>query len=104
MITLKQLKDKLHKDFGWKNLESNDNKWFVDNLLKDTIQAINYTHSCMNCCTLCCTELKDKEIPTFKEWKKDTYLHWEKNLYVRKQEGLKDVEDLKKIYKKKHCL
>ena len=43
MITLKQLKDKLHKDFGWKNLESNDNKWFVDNLLKDTIQAINYT-------------------------------------------------------------
>ena len=45
MITLKQLKDKLHKDFGWKNLEC-DNKWFVDNLLKDTIQAINYTHSC----------------------------------------------------------
>lgn len=40
MITLKQLKDKLHKDFGWENLESDDNKWFVDNLLKDTIQAI----------------------------------------------------------------
>ena len=50
MITLKQLKDKLHKDFGWKNLESNDNKWFVDNLLKDTIQAINYTHSCTELC------------------------------------------------------
>jgi hypothetical protein len=40
MITLKQLKSKLEKDFGWENLESDDNKWFVDNLLKDTIQAI----------------------------------------------------------------
>ena len=40
MNTLKQLKSKLEKDFGWENLESDDNKWFVDNLLKDTIQAI----------------------------------------------------------------
>ena len=40
MNTLKQLKSKLKKDFGWENLESDDNKWFVDNLLKDTIQAI----------------------------------------------------------------
>ena len=40
MITLKQLKSKLEKDFGWENLQSDDNKWFVDNLLKDTIQAI----------------------------------------------------------------
>lgn len=46
MITLKQLKDKLHKDFGWENLESDDNKWFVDNLLKDTIQAIEVTRCC----------------------------------------------------------
>ena len=46
MITLKQLKDKLHKDFGWENLQSDDNKWFVDNLLKDTIQAIEVIHSC----------------------------------------------------------
>jgi len=46
MITLKQLKNKLHKDFGWENLESDDNKWFVDNLLKDTIQAIEVIHCC----------------------------------------------------------
>lgn len=46
MITLKQLKDKLHKDFGWENLESEDNKWFVDNLLKDTIQAIEVIQCC----------------------------------------------------------
>ncbi len=46
MITLKQLKDKLHKDFGWENLESDDNKWFVDNLLKDTIQAIEVIRCC----------------------------------------------------------
>ena len=51
MITLKQLKDKLHKDFGWENLESDDNKWFVDNLLKDTIQAIEVIR--------CSTQLPD---------------------------------------------
>ena len=46
MITLKQLKDKLKKDFGWGNLESDDNKWFVDSLLKDTIQAIEVIRCC----------------------------------------------------------
>ena len=46
MITLKQLKSKLEKDFGWENLESDDNKWFVDNLLKDTIQAIEVIRCC----------------------------------------------------------
>ena len=53
MITLKQLKSKLEKDFGWENLESDDNKWFVDNLLKDTIQAIEVIR--------CCTELCDEK-------------------------------------------
>jgi len=43
MITLKQLKDKLEKDFGWENLESEETKWFVDELLKDTIQAVEVT-------------------------------------------------------------
>lgn len=62
MITLKQLKDKLYKDFGWKNLESNDNKWFVDNLLKDTIQAINYTHSCAELVCERCESTKETEI------------------------------------------
>jgi len=63
MITLKQLKQlksKLERDFGWENLESDDNKWFVDNLLKDTIQAIEVIR--------CCTELKDKQPMTFEEW------------------------------------
>ena len=46
MITLKQLKNKLEKDFGWENLESDNNKWFVDNLLKDTIQAIEVIRCC----------------------------------------------------------
>jgi hypothetical protein len=46
MITLKQLKSKLEKDFGWENLKSDDNKWFVDNLLKDTIQAIEVIRCC----------------------------------------------------------
>lgn len=60
MITLKQLKDKLHKDFGWENLESDDNKWFVDNLLKDTIQAIEVIHCCKSDSEL----LRDKKEPT----------------------------------------
>ena len=46
MITLKQLKSKLETDFGWGKLESDDNKWFVDNLLKDTIQAIKVIRYC----------------------------------------------------------
>jgi hypothetical protein len=43
MITLKDLKDKLEQDFGWKNLDCEDNKWFVDHLLKDAIEAITVT-------------------------------------------------------------
>lgn len=62
MITLKQLKNKLHKDFGWENLESDDNKWFVDNLLKDTIQAIEVIR--------CCETFKDKETITFDDFVK----------------------------------
>ena len=63
MITLKQLKSKLEKDFGWENLESDDNKWFVDNLLKDTIQAIEVIR--------CCETLKDKYEIVFDDWLKD---------------------------------
>jgi hypothetical protein len=46
MITLKELKDKLEKDFGWENLDCEDNKWLVDRLLKDAIEAITVTHCC----------------------------------------------------------
>lgn len=42
--------------------------------------------------------LKRKETPTFEEWKKANYFHWEKNMFVRKQEGLKSLEQLKQIY------
>ena len=46
-IKLTELKNKLEQDFGWENLMAdNDNKWFVDNLLKDTIQAIEVMRSC----------------------------------------------------------
>tara|TARA_B110000902_G_scaffold194553_1_gene220497 strand:- start:78 stop:311 length:234 start_codon:yes stop_codon:yes gene_type:complete len=66
MITLKQLKSKLEKDFGWENLESDDNKWFVDNLLKDTIQAIEVIHSCKSDSE----QLSDETTPKYgtKEW------------------------------------
>ncbi len=80
MITLKQLKDKLHKDFGWENLESDDNKWFVDNLLKDTIQAIEVIR--------CCETLKDDSEYTFE-------------LEINNQEKTKELtEQLKELLSK----
>ena len=45
MITVEKLKDKLQKEFGWENLDSNEYKWFIDNLLRDSIKAINFTGS-----------------------------------------------------------
>ncbi len=61
-ITLIDLKNKLEQDFGWENLMAdNDNKWFVENLLKDTIQAIEV----MRCCKT------DSELLAFKEKQKN---------------------------------
>ena len=48
--------------------------------------------------------LKDKYTPTFKEWKQDNYNHWGNNLFVKKQEGLRNIEQLQKIYKKEYNL
>ena len=48
--------------------------------------------------------LKDKYTPTFKEWKQDNYNHWENNLFIKKQEGLRNIEQLQKIYKKEYNL
>ena len=44
--------------------------------------------------------LKDKEAPTFEEWKKANYIHYDKGLFTRKAEGLKDLDQLIKIYDK----
>ena len=44
--------------------------------------------------------LKDGKVPSFQEWKQANYVHYDKNLYVRKNEGLKNIDDLKKIYNK----
>ena len=44
--------------------------------------------------------LKDKEVPTFEEWKKANYIHYDKGLFTRKAEGLKDLDQLIKIYDK----
>lgn len=46
MITLKQLKSKLETDFGWSNLECEENQWLIDNLLEDAIKAINVIQCC----------------------------------------------------------
>ena len=42
--------------------------------------------------------LKAKELPSFEEWKQANYIHYDKNLFVRKQEGLKDLDQLIKKY------
>ena len=61
-MEVKELISILEKDFGWENLKAeNENSWFVESLLKDTITAINYTR--------CCTELKSKECPMCNEEK-----------------------------------
>ena len=44
--------------------------------------------------------LKDKEALTFEEWKKANYIHYDKGLFTRKAEGLKDLDQLIKIYDK----
>jgi len=58
-IKLIDLKNKLEQDFGWENLMAdNDNKWFVDNLLKDTIQAIGV----IQCSTELCEHTGDETL------------------------------------------
>ena len=44
--------------------------------------------------------LKDKEVPTFEEWKKANYIHYDKGLFTRKAEGLSDLDQLIKKYDK----
>lgn len=70
-ITADKIKIKLEQDFGWSNLYSEDKKWFVDNLIKDTIEAINVINSCET--------LKGKEELTIDEYladyKKDSKIY-----------------------------
>ena len=43
-MELKKLKKKLESDFGWENLINDENnKWFIDAILKDTIDAMKKT-------------------------------------------------------------
>lgn len=39
-MTLKELKNILEKEFGWNNIYNKEYSWFVDNLLKDSIKAM----------------------------------------------------------------
>jgi len=40
-ITVKKIKRELQKQHGWDNLDCEEQKWFVDALIKDTICIIN---------------------------------------------------------------
>jgi hypothetical protein len=42
---LEQIKEKLEFDYGWSNLDCEDNKWFVDNLIKDVHSICTQTTS-----------------------------------------------------------
>jgi hypothetical protein len=40
-ITLSKVKRQLEKKHKWQNLDQHDFRWFVDHLIKDTIDVIN---------------------------------------------------------------
>tara|TARA_R110002049_G_scaffold85641_2_gene217741 strand:- start:8 stop:304 length:297 start_codon:yes stop_codon:yes gene_type:complete len=91
MITLKQLKSKLEKDFGWENLELDENKWLLDSLLKDTIEAIEVIR--------CCETLKGKETVTFEEYTNYHYIKNKDGDYIcRSTDRFNKKEDVKKEY------
>ena len=40
-ITIKKVKRELEKNHGWHNLDIEENKWLVDELIKDTLKIVN---------------------------------------------------------------
>jgi len=40
-ITVTKIKRELKKKHGWDNLDNEEQKWFIDGLIKDTIDVIN---------------------------------------------------------------
>ena len=40
-ITVTRVKNKLEKDYGYGNLNSESQKWFVDGLIKDTLTIVD---------------------------------------------------------------
>ena len=71
MITLKQLKSKLETDFGWSNLECEENQWLIDNLLEDAIKAINVIQCCKSD-----SELLPSKDDVYSEIKRVTELYY----------------------------
>lgn len=41
MKDVKQIKEILEQEYGWGNLDSEDTKWFVDELIKDVVDIVN---------------------------------------------------------------
>lgn len=37
---VEQIKEILEQEYGWGNLDSEDTKWFVDELIKDVVNII----------------------------------------------------------------
>lgn len=40
-ITVNKIKRELKEKHGWDNLENNSQKWFVDELIKDTLAIVD---------------------------------------------------------------
>ena len=40
-ITVEKIKRTLEKDYGWSNLMQKDNEWFLNEIIKDTLDIIN---------------------------------------------------------------
>ncbi len=40
-ITVSRVKKDLENDYGWDNLDCEDKKWFVDELINDVLSIVN---------------------------------------------------------------
>jgi len=40
-ITVTKILRELEKNYGWENLNCEDKKWFVDGLIKDTLEIVD---------------------------------------------------------------
>ena len=71
---------------------------FINDCIDKTLEAINYSQ--------CCTELKDKNPLTFREWKKvNKYtICTDETWFVSPEVGYITTKELKKRYKKHYNL
>ena len=90
---ISKVKFRLLEKYTAKNLLPSEE--IINDCIDNTLKAINYTR--------CCTELKDKETPTFDKWLKK--LKWKQigcSYTFKRGESYTDAESLLRSYKKEY--